>query len=86
MKNLKRNLGLPIAVAALAVAGAFASNQTKEDVFAPRQGYIQDGPSCLKSIECSTDLGEICTVGINTQVFGMNASGTTCDQVLYKLN
>lgn len=86
MKNLKSKFMMPVFAIVFAIAGAFATNATDQmDLAAPVQGYLQDGPQCIKSIDCSTTGNEICTIGTDTQVFGMNLSGTICDKVLYKL-
>lgn len=85
MKNLKSKMMMPAFAIVFAIASAFATNATDQDLAAPVQGYIQNGPQCIESIDCSTTGNEICTVGTNTQVFGMNLSGTVCDKVLYKL-
>lgn len=80
---------LPTAAFALAIVGAFASNPSGKttNVSAPIQGYINNPDPCTESVECDDQGDDICTVQTtNQQVFGKNASGTTCNRVLYKLN
>ncbi|WJS96784.1 DUF6520 family protein [Flavobacterium johnsoniae] len=89
MKTLNVKKLLPVAVFALAIAGAFASspNGKATNVSAPEQGYINNPNPCSESIDCNNQGSEICTIeDTNQQVFGLNASGTTCNKVLYKLN
>lgn len=89
MKRSNVKMLLPTAAFALAIVGAFASNPNGKttNVSAPVQGYISNPDPCTESVECSTDQGDICTIeSTNQQVFGKNASGTTCNRVLYKLN
>jgi hypothetical protein len=89
MKRSSVKMLLPTAAFALAIVGAFASNPNGKttNVSAPVQGYIHNPDPCTESVECDTDLGDICTIeSTNEQVFGLNASGTTCNRILYKLD
>lgn len=64
MKNLLKKIGLPIAVFALALFGAFqtnAMNKTKK-ALSPQTGYatlIETQP-CAQAVECTTDEGPVC--------------------------
>ncbi|MBF4519545.1 hypothetical protein IRZ71_24675 [Flavobacterium sp. ANB] len=90
MKRSYVKMLLPTAAFALAIVGAFASNPNGKttNVSAPVQGYINNPDPCTESVECdNVPSGDICTIqSTNQQVFGLNASGTTCNRVLYKLN
>ena len=89
MKRSSVKMLLPTAAFALAIVGAFASNPNGKtaNVSAPEQGYIHNPDPCTESVECDNQGDVICTIeSTNEQVFGLNASGTTCNRVLYKLN
>lgn len=83
MKNMRKKWLLPIAVFALAIAGAFASNmKTAEAV--PVLGYLDSPQPCHISVQCSTTGSIACKSGAQT-AYRMNAAGTRCDQPAFKL-
>jgi hypothetical protein len=93
MKSKFAKQVLPVAVFALAIAGAFtthAMNQ-RSKAAAPIQGYLKlnpQGNSCEEQDdECSTENnGIVCTVDLSpagAQLFGKNAAGN-CVQTIYR--
>lgn len=77
--------GLPIAAMLLAVAGAFATNATKES-----KSALLDVPghfpgSCAPAgIECSTiEWTQMCTVS-NVQLYRLDGVSSDCPEPLYK--
>jgi hypothetical protein len=83
---------VPVAVFALAIAGAFTTHAMNErsKTVAPIQGYIKlnpQGTSCEQSDQCSTvNNGNVCTVGSvsgGTQLFGKN-SANQCSLPVYR--
>lgn len=90
MKTEISKMILPMAVIAVAVAGAFSSNAMNKNskVFAPKQGYTHTSPSsaCNISNMCS-DIGtDFCTVGVEeVRLWGKTTpEATTCNVPLYK--
>lgn len=87
MKNFRRLI--PIAVFALAIAGAFttqAMNGSNKKV-STFQGYVKVNPlgtMCNTSITCSDIPDELCKVG-TTQIWGKDASGK-CLVELYRVH
>lgn len=81
---------LPVAVIAVAVAGAFSSNAMNKNskAFALKQGYTHTSPASVCNISnmCSDVIGDICRVGAEEQqLWGKtNPNATTCNVVLYK--
>ena len=83
MKTMRKKWLLPIAVFAIAIASAFASNTTTvED--APVLGYLDNPQPCQISVQCSTTGTIACKSGAQT-AFRMNSSGTRCDLPAFKL-
>jgi hypothetical protein len=75
---------IPIAVFALAIAGAFTTHAMNErsKTFALVQGYARldpQGDECEEHDECSTaGNGYVCTIGYTpagAQLFGINSAG-----------
>lgn len=82
MKNMRKKWLLPIAVFAIAIAGAFASNmETTKD--APVLGYLDHPQPCQISVQCSTTGTIACKSGTQT-AYRMNAAGTRCDLPAFK--
>lgn len=70
---------IPMAVFALAIAGAFTTHAMSRSSKATTnfQGYVKANPLgtvCNLSIMCTDDPGPICKVG-STQIWGKDASG-----------
>lgn len=92
MKTVFFKKGLPVAVVAIAIAGAFstnAMNRHAENV-AIVPGYEQLNPQateCEQKDDCSTiNTGTLCTVGYDpegAQLFDKNAAGE-CRVTLYR--
>jgi len=87
---MKRNLSAviaPVAVVALAIAGAFSTHamEKKRAAFDPLQGYrhISVSEPCRAVDMCSFTEGEICTVSGN-QLFGKTSETSPCTVVLFK--
>ena len=83
---------IPVAVFALAIAGAFTTHAMSEHskTLAPVQGYLRldpEGDECEERDECSTvNNGIICRVGYvptGAQLYGKNAA-QKCTQVVYR--
>jgi hypothetical protein len=83
---------VPVAVFALAIAGAFTTHAMNErsKTMLPAQGYIKlnpQGTSCDQRDMCSTvNNGIVCTVGLipsGTQLFGKN-SANQCTVPIFK--
>ena len=83
---------IPVAVFALAIAGAFTTHAMSErsKAFAPVQGYLRldpNGDTCQVKDECSTvNNGIVCTVGLEDvapQLFGKNSAGK-CTEPIYR--
>lgn len=83
---------VPVAVFALAIAGAFTTHAMNERsrTIAPVQGYVKlnpQGTSCEQHDMCSTiNTGNICTVGLvpsGAQLFGKNSAGQ-CSVQIYR--
>lgn len=77
---------LPIAIVMIAVGGAFASQQQKEDVLSTEMGWINSPTPCNTSVLCSNIEGPLCTInvnGVNHQAFG-KVTPTSCTKVLYR--
>lgn len=83
---------VPVAVFALAIAGAFTTHAMNERsrTIAPVQGYVKlnpQGTSCEQHDMCSTiNTGNICTVGLvpsGAQLFGKNLAGQ-CSVQIYR--
>lgn len=76
---------IPIAIVAIAIAGAFTTQAKNRNSFALVQGYIKGNPqgtACQISIWCSNTGNQLCMVG-TTQVWGKNANGQ-CVLEVYK--
>jgi hypothetical protein len=83
---------VPVAVFALAIAGAFTTHAMNERsrTMAPAQGYIKlnpQGTSCEQRDMCSSvNNGIVCTVGQvpgGTQLFAKNSNGQ-CVQTTFR--
>ncbi len=85
MKTKIRKFVLPMVVALIAIAGAFASNQSRQDkaALADRIGHVKVGLDCIPtSIICTTiENPQMCTSGA-TVLF--NLEGTACPLPLYR--
>lgn len=71
-------------VALVAIAGAFASNLSKQDnaALVDRQGHIRVGTQCLPTpVICTTDFGPVCSDGTNI-LYDWN--GSSCPMPLYR--
>ncbi|AFL82521.1 hypothetical protein Aeqsu_3084 [Aequorivita sublithincola DSM 14238] len=73
---------LPIAVFAIAIASAFASNVKTTESLAP-MGYIDSPTACQIAVPCSRTFGEVCKK-FSQQAFGLDHNGTSCTVELYK--
>ncbi|WP_202704133.1 DUF6520 family protein [Flavobacterium sp. UGB4466] len=92
---MKTNLAkqvLPVAVFALAIAGAFTTHamNVRAKSMAPTQGYLKlnpQGTSCEQKDMCSTiNNGIVCTVGLvpsGAQLFAKN-SANQCVQPTFR--
>jgi hypothetical protein len=83
---------IPVAVFALAIAGAFTTHAMSEHSkkLAPVDGFIRldpEGDECEQSNQCSTVNNSIvCTVGLvpaGAQLYGKN-SADKCTKVIYR--
>jgi hypothetical protein len=83
---------VPVAVFALAIAGAFTTHAMSEHskTLAPVQGYLRldpEGDECEERDECSTvNNGIVCTVGLvpaGAQLYGKN-SADNCTIPIYR--
>ncbi len=83
MKNMRKKWLLPIAVFAIAIASAFASNSGKNEVLAT-PGYIDAPTPCTIAVNCSTVGGPVCRNASLQQAFGWNSMHTACNVELYK--
>ncbi|MCZ4320302.1 DUF6520 family protein [Aequorivita viscosa] len=84
MNTMRKKWLLPIAVFAIAIASAFASNIENTNDVALVNGFIDSPTPCLISVECSTIPGPVCKSGGKT-AYKMNAAGTRCDQPAFHL-
>lgn len=88
MKTKFLKFGLPIAVFALAIFGAFASQKTESKNLALEVGWVDAPSPCQVQVTCSNDLGPVCTMfyqGQNRQVYGkVNLTDPTCSKILYR--
>ena len=80
---------IPIAVIALAIAGAFTTHAMSRSskVVANQQGFVKQNPlgtMCDVSITCSNIPDALCKVG-TTQIWGKDASGK-CIVELYRIH
>lgn len=78
---------MPFVVMVLGVAGAFTTmSMGKAKPSMTQQGYyfVSNLDRCHEGIECSTDLGEICTWESNIQVGKVNETDANCPVKLYK--
>lgn len=89
MKTKFLKIGMPIAIFALAIMGAYASQKSESESFAPQVGWIDSPSPCSIEVECSTDFGPVCTMlhdGQIKQAFGKdNPKDATCSKELYRL-
>lgn len=84
MKTKIKKIILPMIIVLIAIAGSFASNQSKKEntMLADRIGYIRIGTLCVPtSVICTTNLGPLCTDGTNI-LYDWN--GTDCALPLYR--
>lgn len=88
MKTKIFKISMPIAIFALAIAGAFASQKSDSKTVAPQTGWIDAPSPCKIQVSCSDVLGPVCTMfhqGQNKQAYGkVNPSDATCAKVLYR--
>jgi hypothetical protein len=88
MKTKFLKIGMPIAIFALAIMGAYASQKTESESFVPQVGWIDSPSPCSIAVECSTDFGPVCTMlhdGQIKQAFGKeNLNDATCSKELYR--
>jgi len=90
MKTNFFKTSLSIAVFALAILGAFASQKSSSKVLAPETGWIDTPAPCQIDAECSTiDNGNVCTLLHNGQVqqaYGKdNPNDATCSKILFRV-
>lgn len=89
MRTKFLKFGLPLAVFALAIIGAFASQKVDNKVLAPETGWINYPTPCNVSVSCRTEIGPVCTMfhlGQERQAYGkVNPNDLTCSKVLYKI-
>ncbi|WP_149207346.1 DUF6520 family protein [Flavobacterium johnsoniae] len=93
MKSKFAKQVLPVAVFALAIAGAFTTNamNQRSKAATPAQGYLKlnpQGSNCQEQDdECQIEnTGNVCTVDLNptgAQLFGKNSAGN-CVQTIYR--
>lgn len=83
MKNFRKKWLLPLAVFAIAIAGAFASN-SMENVNADPTGYIDTPLPCKVSVDCSLTGGPVCRNASLQQAFGWNSMHTACNEIRFK--
>lgn len=86
MKTKIRKFVIPMVVALVAIAGAFASNLSQKDdttAIMDKPGYLFQGAACVKTATiCSTiQNSKLCTVG-GHNLFEWN--GTSCPINLYR--
>lgn len=85
MKTKIKKIVLPMVVALIAIAGAFASNLSSKDSTAlvDRIGYVRSGVTCTPSAKtCTTDMNPfICT---NAEGILYDWNGTACPLHLYE--
>lgn len=81
---------MPIAVFAFAIAGAFASQTVESESMAPKTGWIDTPSPCKIKVNCSDQLGPVCTMfyqGEERQAYGkVNPLDLTCSKILYRAN
>ena len=88
MKNLKQSF-LPLRVMVLGAVAAFATTTKTSGTFAPETGYASINAPCDWSVNCRTEIGEICTVRMGStdhQAFGKDLLTNECNVILYKVN
>ncbi|MEM0519025.1 DUF6520 family protein [Aequorivita flava] len=83
MKTMRKKWLLPIAVFAIAIASAFASNSGANNVLAT-PGYIDAPAPCRIAVDCSPFGGPVCRNASLQQAFGWNSMHTACNVELYK--
>jgi len=81
------NIIIPIIAVFVATIIAITLQSTEKDTLP--MGYIEGSlPPCSVSIQCSDNIGKLCTIKINDtlrQAFGKNSPfPTDCIKVLYK--
>lgn len=85
MKAKIKKFVLPLVIAVMAIAGAFATNlsATSDIAIADRQAYVKVGKACVATaITCSSIFSiQLCTDGANT-LYDWN--GTSCPMALYQ--
>lgn len=88
MKTKFLKIGMPIAVFALAIAGAFASQKLDNKAATSQLGWIDSPSPCTIQVACSDVVGPVCTMfhqGQNKQAYGkVNPTDLTCSRILYK--
>lgn len=82
---------LPVVLVMMGTGAAFATNSAKvrEGNSSPQPGYRYNSTLgvCEMKAECTTDQGDVCTVGNidgQPQVFGIAGDLSTCNTVLYQ--
>ncbi|MDM1391142.1 hypothetical protein HX052_14390 [Myroides marinus] len=91
MRKFLKSAGLPIAVFALAIGSAFATNAFKNLNPNDRVGYYFDAQApiqCMPKVDCTIEnTGEICTWSetplLQHQVYELNGT-SECSGILYK--
>lgn len=86
MKAMIKKLALPVGVFAVAIAGAFASNLSKQPADPNhRDGYKLVDQQCIKTeLKCTVvNTGQMCEDSSFNQLYEWN--GTTCGIELYKI-
>ncbi|MFD2907930.1 hypothetical protein ACFSX9_04205 [Flavobacterium ardleyense] len=90
MKTKFLKIGMSLAVFALAIMGAYASQNTDNLVLAPQTGWIDTPSPCEIPVSCSTEFGPLCTMvyqGEVKQAFGKdNLNDATCAKELYRIH
>lgn len=90
MKTNFLKTSLSIAVFAIAILGAFASQKSTSKVLAPETGWIDTPAPCQVATECSTiDNGTVCTLLYNGQVqqayWKDQPTDATCSKILFRV-
>lgn len=81
MKTKIKNLGMPVVVALIAIAGAFAGNVSTKKGDAPLVDRLGYTITCQQtSIMCTTDDGPTCTDVEGNTLYDFN--GTSCPNPL----
>jgi hypothetical protein len=91
MKTNFFKTSLSIAVFAIAILGAFASQKSSSKVLAPETGWIDTPAPCQEKADCSNVSSPfVCTVlheGELKQAYGKDApEDATCAKILYRLD